>query len=86
MKNKIVIVIGIVITALLVAFGCVKKEQNVNNEYVLNTRSKKIHIMSCDAVKKMSEKNKKIVKETLADLFKQKYVICKKCKAGIKKA
>ena len=54
-----------------------------NNEseksfYVLNTRSKKIHIPSCSAVDKMSEDNKKVV-DDITGLEEEGYTFCGIC-------
>lgn len=54
-------------------------------EYVINQRTGKIHDPSCSSVSLMSEKNKLIVSDTLLNLLKQDYVICRRCRAGVKK-
>lgn len=61
--------------------GPLTGEQNAQ-DYILNIRSKKIHLPDCKSVKKMSEKNKKAVHSTLADLESQGYEPCKNCLSG----
>lgn len=48
--------------------------------YVLNTNSGKFHRPSCDAVRKMSEKNKRYVTETKDELIRAGYSPCGSCK------
>ena len=80
----------IVIAALLEFTGCTKAYEDVTlkdsiTEYVINKRTGKIHTPNCSAVSRMSEKNKLKVKDTIDSLLKQDYVICRICRAGIKK-
>ena len=48
-------------------------------EYILNTKTKKIHKPSCSSVDKMTEKNKQETAESLEKLEKKGYEPCKKC-------
>ncbi len=48
--------------------------------YILNTSTKKFHYSSCSAVKRMSEKNKKISFDTRAEIISQGYSPCGICK------
>lgn len=54
-------------------------------DYIVNKRSLKIHIESCHSVSKMSERNKLKVHNSLDNLTKDGYIVCKRCKAGIKR-
>lgn len=54
-------------------------------DYVVNKRTLKIHIKDCYSVSKMSERNKLLVNETVENLIKKGYIICNRCKAGIKR-
>ena len=49
-------------------------------EYVLNTRSKKIHLPSCESAKSMSEKNKQIVTLDKESLHRDGYTDCGYCR------
>lgn len=50
------------------------------SEYVLNTRSKKIHLPDCASVEQMKEKNKAHSSETIAELEAQGYSPCGNCR------
>lgn len=63
--------------------GPLKSEENTT--YILNTRSKKIHDTYCEAVEKMSEKNKEDYNGDLSELLKQGYEPCGICIHGWKK-
>lgn len=54
-------------------------------EYIINSRSRKIHKIDCASVKMMSEKNKKVINDTLSNLLSENYYICNRCHAGIKR-
>lgn len=56
-------------------------ENNSGNEqeYILNTNTKKIHRPSCSSVKQMKESNKRSYTGSLDDLLNQGYEPCKKC-------
>lgn len=56
-------------------------ENNSGNEqeYILNTNTKKIHRPSCSSVKQMKESNKRSYRGSLDDLLNQGYEPCKKC-------
>lgn len=56
---------------------------NNANTYVINKKSKKIHIPTCSDVKSMSEKNKVYSDDNLETLKSQGYAICGTCKAGL---
>lgn len=48
-------------------------------EYVLNTNSHKFHIPTCSSVKRMSDKNKKVVNESRDQVIAEGYDPCKIC-------
>lgn len=48
--------------------------------YILNTSSKKFHLVSCDSVGKMAEKNKQEYSGTKEELIEQGYTACSACK------
>lgn len=56
-----------------------KKKSDVTGEYILNANSKKFHLKSCDAVKKMSPKNRKYSKGKRSELTKRGYEPCQMC-------
>jgi len=47
--------------------------------FILNTNTMKFHLPSCSSAIEMSDKNKKEVTETRAELIKQGYAPCGKC-------
>lgn len=57
-------------------------ENKVNNdtEYVLNTKSKKIHLPDCSSVGKIEEDNKKTTDKSKDELIKMGYDPCGACK------
>ncbi len=57
-------------------------ENNVNNdtEYVLNTKSKKIHLPDCSSVGKIEEDNKETTDKSKDELIKMGYDPCGNCK------
>ncbi|MCR5653828.1 MAG: DNA/RNA non-specific endonuclease [Ruminococcus sp.] len=52
---------------------------NTVKTYILNTSSNKFHLTTCDAVKKMKEKNRKTYKGTRSSLIKDGYEPCGMC-------
>lgn len=48
-------------------------------DYVLNTNSKKFHVPSCSSVKQMAAKNREDVKDTRENLLNRGYDPCKRC-------
>lgn len=89
--NRVLIVAIVIITCISLLSGCVKshdvsKESAQINEYVLNSRSKKIHSVDCQYVGRIKETNKKAVSDSLINLLKNDYTICRKCKAGVKES
>lgn len=58
----------------------VKHNEQKQQEYVLNTSSKKIHLPDCSGVKNISSKNKKEYQGTKAELEKTGYTACGICK------
>lgn len=58
---------------------------SIKKEYLVNKRTLKIHKMDCSAIDKMSEKNKKIINDSIINLTSNGYIICNKCNAGIKR-
>lgn len=55
------------------------KDKSEKQEYVLNTNTKKFHKPSCRSVKQMSDKNKKVVKDTRDNVINSGYDACKIC-------
>lgn len=53
--------------------------KNEVNAYVLNTRSKKFHLSSCDSVDMISEKNKLISEKSRTEIIEDGYSPCRKC-------
>lgn len=61
---------------------------NVTNRignYVINKRTLKIHVKNCSSVSRMSLKNKQNVTDSIDNLTEKGYVVCNRCKAGIKR-
>ena len=56
-----------------------KEDRLVEQEYVLNTSTMKIHYPGCSAISKMSSKNKKEVVGTLEEFEAQGYTPCGQC-------
>lgn len=86
--KKIILIIKycIILLIILSSFCFAENSKELSrNTYILNVRTKKIHTIDCQFVTRMSNKNKKEVSDTLENLYKQKYTICKQCGAGIKK-
>ena len=54
-------------------------KDNTVRTYILNTSSNKFHLTTCDSVKSMKTKNKKIVKSTRSSLIKYGYKPCGMC-------
>jgi len=52
-------------------------------EYVLNTRSKKIHLPDCSSVKQMKDKNKAYSSETVEELEAKGYSPCGNCRPDL---
>lgn len=48
-------------------------------EYVLNKKSKKIHLPDCDSVKDISRQNKEVIHTTKSELINNGYIGCKNC-------
>ena len=62
--------------------GCGCVEITFNNKtvkYILNTNSKKIHYADCEAVSKMSAKNKEDTSESRSELIAKGYSPCGIC-------
>ena len=56
-----------------------KSKSNSAEKFVLNTNSKKFHLPSCSAVKKMKTKNKKVYKGKRSELINSGYEPCGMC-------
>lgn len=56
-----------------------EKEDNASATYILNTNTKKIHIVGCSSVNQMSEKNKKTYVGDVQELINQGYSKCGNC-------
>lgn len=70
-------------TAVQAATGAEQQQpteaQVTATEYVLNTNSHKFHRSNCASVERMSEKNKRVVKETREQILEEGYEPCKNC-------
>lgn len=55
-------------------------EDKTESEYVLNTKSKKIHLPTCSYVDDISDKNKEISNKSYAELVSEGYSQCGQCK------
>lgn len=53
--------------------------QTQGTTYILNTKSKKIHLPSCSSAKQTAKENKKTYKGSKEDLLSQGYTPCGKC-------
>jgi len=56
--------------------------ESIEQSYILNTNSRKIHLPDCKSVKDMKEKNKKQVTDSLDNLKNQGYKPCQRCLRG----
>ena len=56
--------------------------ENIEQSYILNTNSRKIHLPDCKSIKDMKEKNKKQVTDSLDNLKDQGYKPCQRCLRG----
>ena len=56
--------------------------ETIEQSYILNTNSRKIHLPDCKCVKDMKEKNKKQVTDSLDNLKDQGYKPCQRCLRG----
>ena len=50
-----------------------------NAEYILNTKTKKFHLLTCESVNDMNESNKKKVNKTRDEIINDGYEPCKNC-------
>lgn len=64
---------------LIASAGPMSTFNRGKTEYVLNTRSKKIHLPDCASVEKMKDKNKAYSSETIEELEAQGYSPCGNC-------
>lgn len=60
------------------------KYDNIDNEntedtYVLNTKTKKVHHPDCSSVKKIAKKNYETSSKSTTELKKDGYTLCGKC-------
>ena len=70
---------------LIASAGPMSTFNQGKTEYVLNTRSKKIHLPDCASVDKMKEKNKAYSSETIEKLESQGYTPCGNCRPDLQK-
>lgn len=70
---------------LIASAGPMSTFNRGKTEYVLNTRSKKIHLPDCASVDKMKEKNKAYSSETIEELESQGYTPCGNCRPDLQK-
>lgn len=87
--NQLKIILIMILVSIFCLSGCSKakdpSQDNTVREYVVNKRTGKIHSHDCPSVLQMSAKNKLLVSDTLLNLLKQDYVICRRCRAGASK-
>ena len=88
---KLIIILAVVIAVWsMFITGCsnkvIQEQSDTEREYVVNERTKRIHSVDCQYVSKISDKNKRIVEDAITNLLKKEYVICRKCRAGMKAA
>ncbi len=92
MKSKCPIATNFIVGILIcisILFGCSTDNKqisdNTTNEYIVNQHTGKIHSKDCPSVRQMIPKNKLQVSDSLLNLLKKDYTICRRCQAGIKK-
>lgn len=56
-----------------------EKDDVISETYILNTNTKKIHIVGCYSINRMSEKNKKTYTGSVQDIMNQGYSKCGNC-------
>ena len=56
-----------------------ERDDVISQTYILNTNTKKIHIIGCYSIDKMSEKNKKAYTGSVQDIISQGYSKCGNC-------
>lgn len=54
--------------------------ENSEIQYVLNTKSKKIHLPDCSSVEKIQEENKEATEKSKEELLREGYEPCGRCK------
>lgn len=54
-------------------------DTQTQKDYILNIKSKKIHLPECNGVQTMSDKNKKEVHASIDELQQEGYSICSNC-------
>lgn len=54
-------------------------DTQIQKDYILNIKSKKIHLPECNGVQTMSDKNKKEVHASIDELQQEGYSICSNC-------
>lgn len=56
-----------------------QKDAKNSTSYILNTNTKKIHLPSCNSVRRMSDKNKEKTSQSIEELKKEGYTPCQNC-------
>lgn len=82
----------LILATLLICVSCLTgcadgnggQQTDEIREYVLNKRSRKIHSADCPSVAQMNENNKLFVSDTLMNLLRCDYIVCRRCRAGIR--
>lgn len=80
-----VAILGVTNYIVSVPINYSMEDLNSTKNYVLNRRTLKIHKENCPAVAKMSKRNKINVNDSINNLTQKGYVICNRCRAGIKR-
>ena len=60
-------------------FEKTESANKTSGNYILNTNSKKIHLLTCDSIKDISNKNKDEYTGSIDELLKRGYSICDSC-------
>ena len=88
-RSLLVIFLLITVIASFCLSGCAGENSSVGDDdvhqFIVNKRTGKIHSEDCPAVVQMNEKNKLYASDSLLNLLKQDYVVCRRCRAGFDK-
>ena len=80
-RSLLVIFLLITVIASFCLSGCAGENSSVRDDdvhqFIVNKRTGKIHSEDCPAVVQMNEKNKLYASDSLLNLLKQDYVVCR---------
>ena len=87
-RRQIRAVLFMIVICTVFITGCTADKQDNSQaetvrEFIVNKRTGRIHSPECPSVLQMSDKNKWNVSDTLLNLLKQDYVVCRRCGAGL---